>query len=234
MNASCHYVKRRRKLLCARLQRQMRVGQMVCISIVLIAAFWWLDVLTSNVMVSCLVNQALRKQVSTYAKEGEELREQIDSLHEERRQLLREKQELQRRQSNGDAEKGDEANMEVDSDDNDDDSRTGGSQRRSSRRAKDRKSPKLVVDPEALENLQQENDTLRTLNESLEQQVNQLTSDVEDSLKEKKVLKQKWEAERINLEKSLKDIFETQKKDLVREKEEFAMRSEYSPCRIVR
>lgn len=166
--------------------------------------------------VVCLPS-ALRKQVSTYAKENEELRSQADALKEEiatlsERQNTSESAVDNRRKNRNNVE-------DIDMDNSLQHDRT-------------EEAEKNFKDDTASSSRQDEA-VLRKENESLNEQILELRDELsalkDEALqlkKERKTFKKQWEADLERLESRLKQRWEKERKRLIAEKEDLAARCE--------
>ncbi|KAK9900688.1 hypothetical protein P389DRAFT_16183 [Cystobasidium minutum MCA 4210] len=161
---------------------------------------------------------AMRKQVSNYKKESEELQAQADALKEEIATLA-DKQEGENagespeprrrsRDNNPEEEEDNDASME-------DDPREASTSRTTSSRKLDA----------AILNLQTELEEATQKNGKLQEEVDELLLQLENAKKEKKALSKQWAAEREQLELQLKEKWEKERRTLIQEKEELETRS---------
>lgn len=159
----------------------------------------------------------MRKQVSNYKKESEELQAQADALKEEIATLA-DKQEGENagespeprrrsRDNNPEEEEDNDASME-------DDPREASTSRTTSSRKLDA----------AILNLQTELEEATQKNGKLQEEVDELLLQLENAKKEKKALSKQWAAEREQLELQLKEKWEKERRTLIQEKEELETR----------
>lgn len=167
---------------------------------------------------TCSRPTALRKQVSTYAKENEELRSQADALKEEIATLS------ERQENSGEVEGRTRKTLPAGEDDamnsSPEPSRAEGSGNNTNHDTPFASKSAMV--------------TLRKENERLEEQVRELREEI-DSLneealrlkKERKASKKQWEADFERLEGNLKQRWEKERQKLIAEKDETAARCEW-------
>jgi cell division protein FtsB len=176
-----------------------------------------IEIVMLTLYLQALCPAALRKQVSTYAKENEELRNQADALKEEVATLSENQEggndiaQPMRETASG----REDETMDMSTDNN-------GTSRGSTSKAE--ASLRILREDEAL--LREENEELKAKVQELGEEVVALTEDAQQLKKEKKSLKKQWEADIERLENNLKHRWEKERQKLLAENEEMASRCE--------
>lgn len=167
----------------------------------------------------CLPFSAFRKQVATYAKENEELRNQADALKEEVA-TLSERQEgagNSGQPSRKTSDQAEDETMDVSAE------HDGGTRESTS---KSGTSARISREDES--RLREENEDLSLQVKVLRTRVGELTEEAHSLKKEKKSLKKQWESDFERLESNLKQRWEKERHRLIADNEGMTSRCEWN------